>query len=389
MPPEIFGGVGTLTNILADFLRDANHKVTIAFPATRSHRPELNSYSPFQKPKARSEMAFNDHDCVAVGNLFPELEYTYSEPSSLWQKLIDEHDYHVVVSGTVALAQPLISADVPHLVWCASDVLGDRIDRRKKQGLVRRVFDKFIVTPALLRQQTSVLNGSGHIVAISPFTQNILQDIFSGVDGKIEVLAIPTDTDVFQPPEHHKTEWNIGCAGRLTDPRKNVDLIFDVIRDLREDGQNVKLSIAGDVSDDLIQKVSRRGLNDCVAFKGRLDLNDFVAFYQNLDVLIISSFQEGHAIVGIEAMACGVPVVSTRCGGPEAYIKSGENGFLVDFDSLEMAARVHDICSSSSFRNQLSVNARNTAVSEFGMPRFEKELESQWKKTFGNEIDGS
>ena len=52
--------------------------------------------------------------------------------------------------------------------------------------------------------------------------------------------------------------------------------------------------------------------------------------YRSLDVFVLASHREGLALVGIEAMACGVPVVSTRCGGPEDYIKDGVTGYLSD-----------------------------------------------------------
>jgi glycosyltransferase involved in cell wall biosynthesis len=373
---------------MADFLRKSGHQVTIAFPATRSHRPELNSYSIFQKPNARTELAFGDHTCVAVGTRFPELEFTYCKPSVLWQKLIDENDCHVVISGTPAMAMPLIKANIPHLIWCASDVSGDRSDRQKAYGFVRRWFDQNIVTPALLRLQNSVLNGTGQFVAISPFTQQNLQNIIS-VKDKVGVLSIPTDTEIFRPPKNHQPGWELGFAGRLSDTRKNATLLFDVITNLRQRGKDVSLTVTGEVTDELRREVSRRGIDDIVTFTGQLDLDDFVAFYQNLDVLLISSFQEGHAIVGIEAMACGVPVISTRCGGPEAYVNSGENGYLVDFEVSEMVARVRDICSSHRHRVQLSENARNTAVSRYGHARFENELRQYWRDTFNSELSGS
>jgi glycosyltransferase involved in cell wall biosynthesis len=52
------------------------------------------------------------------------------------------------------------------------------------------------------------------------------------------------------------------------------------------------------------------------------------------DACIISSRKETFAVVGIEALASGIPVLSTKCSGPEDYINE-ENGILVENDSVD------------------------------------------------------
>ena len=116
LPPEVFGGVGAMTRILADFFRDQGHDVTIAYYATRRHRRELIGRPFFKKSQSRTETNFSSHHCVAVGCNFPELEFSYTQHSSLWQDLIDSHDFHIAAGGTVAVAAPLAKACVPHLI---------------------------------------------------------------------------------------------------------------------------------------------------------------------------------------------------------------------------------------------------------------------------------
>ena len=53
--------------------------------------------------------------------------------------------------------------------------------------------------------------------------------------------------------------------------------------------------------------------------------------YQEADVFILNSIQETFGCVIIEALSCGVPVISTRCGGPE-YIITPETGILIDIN---------------------------------------------------------
>ena len=377
-----------MTQILADHLRDQGHRVCIAFPATRSHRPDLNAVPVFGHPSIRYEKAFNGHECVAVGTVFPELEFTYSRPSRLWQSLIEEHDFHVVASGTPVMAAPLARKGIPHLVWCASDVSGDRIDRQKSYAFGRRSVDRFIVMPRLESQEHQVLDGNGRIMAISPYAKQCLTKRSGPQRRDIGVLNIPTDMDFFNPPKHHEPDWKLGFAGRLSDPRKNALLLLDVVAKIHRSGKDVTLAVTGEATPELAAAITRRNLDGIVTFAGVLNRPDLRDFYQNLDVFVIPSFQEGHAIVGVEAMACGVPVVSTRCGGPEAYVRDHENGYLCGFDVKEMTDRIKGICNAPGNRQTMSDNARKSVVDEFGVARFRLHLEQVWHETFGNALAG-
>ena len=63
--------------------------------------------------------------------------------------------------------------------------------------------------------------------------------------------------------------------------------------------------------------------------------------YKRTDCWLLPSTLEGFGMPGIEAAACGCPVVATRCGGPEDYIKDGHNGFLVNVgDAQNMAEKM-------------------------------------------------
>ena len=375
-----------MTQILADHLRDLGHQVCIAFPATRSHRPELNAVPFFGKPSTRYETAFNGHKSVAVGTYFPELEYTYSKPSKLWGALIDGHDFHVVVSGTSVMATPLVEAGVPHLIWCASDVHGDRINRQKAHAWTRRLVERYLVMPRLQLQERQVLGGTGQVMTISRSSKRCLDERSGTQRHDTGQLNIPTDMDFFCPPKTHIPGWRLGFAGRLSDPRKNAALLLDVVAKIRQSGKSVSLAVTGETTPELNAEIAQRELEGNVTFLGILDRSGLRDFYQNLDVFVIPSFQEGHAIVGVEAMACGVPVVSTRCGGPEDYVQHDENGHLCGFGVEDMAAVIEDICEQPKVRKCMSLKARKTVVDKFGLPQFQQDLKHVWYETFGHAL---
>ena len=66
---------------------------------------------------------------------------------------------------------------------------------------------------------------------------------------------------------------------------------------------------------------------------------ELVVLYQNASMFILASDEEGFGVVILEAMACGIPVVSTRSGGPDDIITDGDDGYLVPRDDASALAR--------------------------------------------------
>ena len=85
----------------------------------------------------------------------------------------------------------------------------------------------------------------------------------------------------------------------------------------------------------------RAGVADRVVFAG--ERPDPVPLLRASDVLVLPSAYEANALVVLEALACGVPVVSTRVGFAPDLIVDGENGFLVERDAAAIGARLAEL----------------------------------------------
>src|SRR6185295_9323300 len=90
---------------------------------------------------------------------------------------------------------------------------------------------------------------------------------------------------------------------------------------------------------------------------------------RTLDVFVVPSHQEGLCIAALEAMACGCPVVSTRCGGPEEFVLDDETGFLVGSDPTEMADAILRILSAPKLRQRLGTAAREKVVRDYSLTK--------------------
>ena len=135
----------------------------------------------------------------------------------------------------------------------------------------------------------------------------------------------------------------------------------------------------------MVAHVKRLGLEHRVRFLGAKDRAELPVFYNRLDVFVIPSTQEALAIVGLEAMACGCPVVSTRCGGAEDYVHDGVNGFLVGFSAEEMADALGRILSDAALYARMSKAARRTVVENYSEQRMRDALWAATDRTIGGE----
>lgn len=388
--PPFEGGVPAKAAILARHLRDRGHRVTIAYYATLSHDPDLVAPSwliPLGgRPRLRAATCFDDFPSVAIGCWLPELEFSYYRPSDHWRALIADHDRHIAVGGTVLVSYPLLAADVPHWVWCASPMLADRLDRRQSMAAPRRLLDSLVVAPVQAAMERRVLQGRGVKAPVSAYARDGLARL--GADGAaMEILPIPVDCDRYTPPTEPALNGRIGFAGRISDPRKNVSLLLRAMARARTQGTDLTLALTGEPTAALIAEAAALNLTGHVDFVGRLDAVGLIDFYRSLNIFVIPSNQEGFGIVGIEAMACGVPVISTHCGGPADYVIEGDTGFMVGLDDdVALAGKLSLLTTDRLLRERMGKAARRLAEERYSLGRFAAGLDRVGRRVWGQPL---
>jgi glycosyltransferase involved in cell wall biosynthesis len=110
------------------------------------------------------------------------------------------------------------------------------------------------------------------------------------------------------------------------------------------------------------------------------------AILAGLDVFAVPSHQEGLCIAALEAMACGVPVISTRCGGPEDFVRDGDNGWLVDAGPAAMGDAIRRVIDDRGRRRQMGICARQTIESHYSIHSAEPILMGAINQTFPNQF---
>lgn len=120
-------------------------------------------------------------------------------------------------------------------------------------------------------------------------------------------------------------------VGEMRTNIKGVDYLLEAVSVLRKRGVEVRLDLVGDgrKRSEYEALARRLGVDGVCHFHGALPHEQVAAMMPSYDVLVLSSLAETFGVVAVEALASGVPVVATRCGGPEEVL-TPDLGVLVE-----------------------------------------------------------
>jgi glycosyltransferase involved in cell wall biosynthesis len=177
---------------------------------------------------------------------------------------------------------------------------------------------------------------------------------------RLHYLPNVVDTGLFKPAVRSPEDpVRLLIAGRLTG-EKRIDRFLSVLAVVsKRTNKKVCAVIAGEgpLRRQLEEQARDLGLAQTVEFAGLVQ--DLLPYYQSCHIFVLTSDWEGTPNVVLEAMACGLPVVSTRVGGVPEMIRNGETGFLVGGqDHDEMANVLLDLIHSPDRRRVVGCRAR-------------------------------
>jgi glycosyltransferase involved in cell wall biosynthesis len=180
--------------------------------------------------------------------------------------------------------------------------------------------------------------GCEKLILVSESMKGGLLELLPGLESRITIIPNMVNGEYFKFPDEVRKEdpFVFITAGRLAEV-KGLDILISAFKTLIEQtNRQVLLKILGrgEIRAKLEQQVSRAGLQDRVFFPGRVTRDRVVCEMQDANCYILASRYEAFGVVLIEAMATGLPVISTRSGGPE-YIVDESCGYLVEPDNVE------------------------------------------------------
>jgi N-acetyl-alpha-D-glucosaminyl L-malate synthase BshA len=192
------------------------------------------------------------------------------------------------------------------------------------------------------------------------------------INKEIEVIPNFVDTQFLKPKENGCFRKNLAAKGEKiivhTSNFRQVKRVPDTIKILEKIIKEVpaKLVLVGDGPDRSECERLTRELNlyDHVKFLGKQD--GLVEILNSADLFLIPSQSESFGLAALEAMACGIPVVSSSVGGLPELIRHNETGFIAEIGDIDRMAKYSiDLLTNSKKYKLFSENARKRAVENF------------------------
>ncbi|MFZ5559805.1 MAG: glycosyltransferase family 4 protein, partial [Patescibacteria group bacterium] len=207
--------------------------------------------------------------------------------------------------------------------------------------------------------------------AVRVINQNQVPEFLkqSGVDEK-KIKYIPAfyiDLEIFKPQNLEK-KYDLVFSGRLV-KNKGIDLLLKATKKLKSQTPNFKFIIIGDgpLKPKIEKYIAKNRLQDNVEFAGWLpSIEDVARIYNQSKIFVMPSFNEGGPRVCLEAMACKLPVITTRVGAMIDVIKdpsrsSGQaNGIFIDWDNDDITEKILDLLKDENLRRRIAENGYNT-----------------------------
>lgn len=384
------GGQGVYVRRLSTALRKLGHSVDVVSGPPYPHLddgvnlrklPSLDLYNPedlFRVPslrELRSPINLIEWLGVSSGG-FPE-PFTFSLRAYNYFRG-NGHTYDVIhdnqclgygLLGINALGLPLV-ATIHHPITVDRDV---EIESERKSWRKLKVLRWY----SFIGMQVRTSRKLSHIITVSEASKKDIGGAFRIPARKFRVIANGINTDIFYPARGVKRRKNHLMVTNSADtPLKGLRYLLEAVASIRKK-RDITLTVIGQPKKDgVIEKLVRDlDLGSCVTFTGRIEDREFARYYAEASIAVVPSVYEGFGLPAGEAMACGVPVISTTGGAlPEVV---GDAGILVppgDATALETA--IIGLLDNPEQREMLGKQGYERALNNF-----------TWRNTAMNVVD--
>jgi len=333
-----------------------NHDIVVVyFKVDYSHFAPFSDYTFFKKHSGRVteyEVTINKSFPVITQIKYLSNTYRFIKDEILNHKKIDIIHSHLSYPAGFLGTLIQVKRRIPNILT----------EHSRIKSYFRSWFHKQCVKYAL-RKATCIISVSNALK----------EEIISICHRHVTVIHNIVDVDKFNLVQTHPgTILNIGFLGGLSNINKGLDLLLKSASLLEKKDFFLHIGGSGILLDNFKKMAKAFGIDANCKFYGEISRNEIADFYSRLDLFVLPSRYETFGIVLIEAMACGLPVIATKCGGPQEIVTAATGILIQKGNTEELKNAIINISENSELYNKEAI--RNYAKENFGQEIFNERL---------------
>ncbi|MGH9189393.1 MAG: glycosyltransferase family 4 protein [Acidimicrobiales bacterium] len=375
------GGQGVYVHYLSRELAELGHRVKVVsgppypyvVPGVELVKlPSLDLYrasDPFRTPRLAelgNVVDLAEWALMCTGR-FPE-PLTYSLRAWRWlrprrDELDVVHDNQCLGYGILGIARELpVVATIHHPITVDRDLELAQAPDRRRQASLRRWY-------GFVAMQTRVVRRLSHIITVSKSSGRDICAQMGARPEQLSVVPVGVDPDLFRPiPYIARVPGRIMTTASADVALKGLLPLLEALAKVRTE-RHAELVVVGQPRADgaVPTAIERLGLQGAVTVAGVVGTEEMVRLYASAEVAVVPSLYEGFSLPAIEAMACGLPLVTTTGGAlPEVVGADGHAALLVPpGDPGALAAAIGRALDDADIRQRLGAAGRERALRKY------------------------
>jgi len=236
---------------------------------------------------------------------------------------------------------------------------------------------------SFLRMQKKVAPQLNRIVCPSNQSKADVIEELKVNEENVDVVLNGIDLDSFNRDERvEKKPYRIITTASADVPLKGLKFLIEAMTEIIEEIPEAHLMVLGRAKEkgDIAKQISRLNLEEKISFRSGLSQSEVVSLYLSSHICVIPSLYEGFGFGAGEAMACGLPLISTQSGGLKEVI--GQEAVIIEAASSEAIVKaVKDLFSNKEKQLALSRAGRKRMEKEFNWMKAAEAYEKIYSKT--------
>ncbi|MGD9381529.1 MAG: glycosyltransferase family 4 protein [Candidatus Thorarchaeota archaeon] len=215
------------------------------------------------------------------------------------------------------------------------------------------------------------------IIAVSENVAGAIKEhLDSDFHERVRTVYSGVDLSVFRPLPDVDKQWDLAFMGRL-EAMKSIDLFPEMLSLLKPKFPDLRMMMTGEGSlkDWLFKEFEKKGVSSMVDYQGVVETSEVPALINKSRVFLYPSRREPFGLSIVEAMACGVPVITTDVFGPREIVKHNYDGIAVSPDDVRaLADAVETLLSDEDLRKRIAQNGLKSVAERYDIKEHAKQL---------------